>query len=189
VESNGKNETVVALVKEKRTAVSAELIAPDILLWILCFFCGRKAADRDSRIPVLLIGNFSHDKGTLKWAEGMMGVPRCKQCKLLHDEAVSKVGLRWLVRHVSVLMLVCVPLAFWLFRQGVPVWGVAFLVGLPALAIVPMVVEATFNRERTMRKLLNGAKPPDAYLAFQPLSERLHGDWKAYVSPYCMYGN
>jgi len=126
-----------------------------------------------------------------------MRVPRCEICKLRHNLAVDGVGRQWARRQSwpLLLSLVCAGFVCWML-PGVPGWN-SFLIillvwvvmGLPIFGLTARFIDMTFPRHRIMARMLAPTKPPAACLLFPPLAGRLYGDWNAYVSPYCLYGN
>jgi hypothetical protein len=174
-----------------------------VLLWGRCHFCETEVADPNSRFPVIMLGEFSHEddntRRSRKWKQRIVHVPRCTKCRILHDKAINKVGNRWATKLFlgSCILAFSATLAVKFFGDAGAALSV--LIGIPLFFVMLGIVTYGARREdyrgimgrdrtRIMGRLPNGIKPPEAYITFQPIAEQLHGDWNAYVSRHCLYG-
>lgn len=171
----------------------------------ICFFCEREPADLNSKVLVQLMENPPRESDPNKRVRLLLPVPRCEKCKSLHERANIKAGRRWAIRHLLACLITlafsasCVFLVEWLafnnsdfriendFSPSVSIsLAIAFFL---YCGFFGAITDLTFKRKRIMTRLLKGVKAPDEYNSFQPLVERLQGDWNAKISAHDMYGN
>jgi hypothetical protein len=59
----------------------------------ICFFCQRHPAEDKAAVDAKMHGDVTHTGSQIRWRYTTVKVPRCKQCKSVHDRATNIVGV------------------------------------------------------------------------------------------------